>query len=267
MLRNLLLYFYLLGLLQSIFSQDLENKNSSIRLSSGIDSYSSADRLLNYYSYNGILVPVKLTVTHRKNNITYGLNTDLTRGELKLEKADALYYEYNYIKHQQYNLSLFYHRELFNWHEKFIFQAGLSSDLNFIFQQENFKTLLYDYGNGYRSSYSISALTLSPSTTIYYRISHKQILTTGSSISLLSYNSRPTDDYVKQFHIEETGSVWRLYGGKKYIAVNFNACYNYRIVQNLDIVLEYNFNYKKYSISDECKYQQNMFLIGLEMHF
>jgi len=257
--------FFLLIANNFMFCQETKPLKFSMGVSSGYVGNVMTDRLLNYYIYAGhTFLPIILngSFLNQKNlvimNFSYYTLKSFPRG---LNKA---FYEYNYTKTWSLALDIAFYRKIFSGQNSIRIYAGITNNAFTTTHQEFYKNLLYDYAVGYRKSYDLTPINLSPALLISGNV-RKSCIRLQAGFSLIKLARRPSDDYVKQLGLSSK-RVWKTYFPVDYKNWNLSARYQYPIFKSVDISAEFNILYHSYT-SDDYKYLQQAVLLGVVKKF
>jgi hypothetical protein len=249
-----------------VYCQEEKKNDFSIYVGSGLMQHTTNDQLLNYYRYSGNrILPLSLSCLLDCNKNLFIINLFYNTAKLKPFNLTSNYYAYNYIDLWNMGLGLEYFRKISGINNSVRFFFGVGDHSYISVQQENYKSLLYEYAEGFRRSYDISLISLSPMFLAHFRLKKNSIMI-KTAYSLLHFAARPDDDYVKQIGLKENYH-WNLYSLKKYKNVLFSVFYQYRLFKNFGITAECNVFYRSYSSPCEYKYLQKSYLAGIFKSF
>jgi len=248
------------------YGQDQKQPKFCLYLGSGLIQHTTNDQLVNYFNYAGkALMPFSLSGTYFQNKNLFTLNLLYQTARLSPLDLPNNYYDFNYIQHRNFEISIEYFHEIVKVNEYVKAYIGINNSSYMTMQKENYKSLLFEYAEGYRKSSDISAITLFPMLLINYRIK-KNNLSIKTGFSLLHYGARPDDNYVKQVGFPE-GFYWRLYGPKNFKSFILSAIYQYEVFRGFGVTTGYSMHYRTFTLPDNYKYLQSSFLAGIFKSF
>jgi len=242
-----------------------DQRSFTLSLKSGLIRQTTIDHLLNYYNYSGKTAPLVLDGFYFSKQHLFVFNLLYQSATLYPDNVNDTYYEYNYVLHKEGEVKLEYFFTITKKDRPFSAYVGISNTSFFVTQQENYKNLLSSNGEGYRESYALSPLNLSPSVMMNVRMKSHNIMI-KAAYALLNYTGRPDDNFVKQLDWPTTHQ-WNWYGPSEYKNIFLSGIYAYRIFRKAGITADYNFLYRRYNSTADYRYLRHSFLLGFYKTF
>lgn len=247
------------------YGQRSDQNNFTLSVRSGLVNQTTTDHLLNRYNYSGGLMPFALDGLYSRYQHLFVFTALYQSGTLEPNNINRTYYEFNYVRHKEGELKLEYYHEITKSGKPFSAYVGISNSSSIVKQQEAYKNLLSSSADGYRKSFALSAISLSPALMMNVRMK-KHDITVKGAYAILEYTVRPDDNFIKQLGLPETDHrVW--YGPAKFKRAFFSCMYQYRFLEKTGITVEYNIRYRTYASQDHNRYFSHSFLLGLFKSF
>ena len=257
--------FFLILAKHNMFCQETEQLKFNIGISSGYAGNTTSDRLLNYYIYSGhTFLPLNVTGSYLRQKNLIIVKFFYYNLKSLPNNLNHAFYEYNYIKNWTTALDIAYYRKVLSIQNNIRIFAGIENSAYTIIHQEFYKNLLYDYAMGYRKSYDLTPVNLSPELLVSGSVK-KNSIRLQAGFSLVTLASRPSDDYTKQLGLN-TKFTWKTYFPGNYKGWNLSVLYQYNIFKSFDLTAEFNVLYHSYAM-DEYKYLQKLVFIGIIKEF
>lgn len=232
-----------------------------LRFSPGFVNASEKDRLINYYTYSQyrFTFPEITAILKKNKNILIG-TVHYHRFKMKPVNMPEEYYEYNYLKNFLAQVHFRFYREI-EQKGKIKLYLGIANNSVASVTRQFYKTLLYDFTEGFRKSYDISVLNIHPSLLITGEMG-KNNLMLETGYSLIQFGVRPDDNFVKQ-NMKLYGAKWKMSTYKNYTNFILNLSLHHSLSDVLGIFAGYSFSY--YSNKNHMDYQflSHTYLLGL----
>jgi hypothetical protein len=244
-------------------SQNNDQQKLEIAIKTGFTQYTTTDQLLNYYNYKGYSgIPVNIQTKFETNHFLYSLSVFYHKSKLNPINANDYLYDYNYVKflNLSFDLDIFY--QITNNVIKIY--LGARNNLYSVVQEENFKSLLY-YNVEKRKSYDFSLYNFSPSILLACKI-NKSKIQLKAGLVLLNLSARPDDNFIKQTGYKSDFGL-QVLSLKKYTSSQFEFKYTYMLNHEFSLVGEFQLDYRSFRNTDNYRYLQKSFLIGVSKTF
>lgn len=266
MSRNLALIIFVIFSGEIMIGQQANSPVSFVGVGTGIATYTSSDRLLNYYNYKGIdYFPLTLKFRYTKNKSLAGVECGFNKARLDPVNINETYYDYNYIKKLYAGIKIEYFREMLSNDNKLHIYLGAIACSYITNQKEIYKNLLYNYAGVYRASYNISIFSIAPGLILHYKAGRNSFIIC-SDYTLFNVSARPDDNFVKQTG-HNYGYNLTTHWPDSYTGFNISVQYLYHLTDMFGISAEYNTQYHSYLWHDDYRYLGKTLLIGTFKYF
>src|ERR1035437_4009054 len=146
-----------------VYSQQEKQSLFSIFVASGLIQNTTTDGKLNYYNYSGnTIMPLNVSGSCLYNKSLFTVNIFFNKAKLQPNNLPVNYYTYNNIEHINASLNIEYFKQIADVNSNIQVFIGIKNSSSITMQQENYKNILYSNAEGFRKSYSLSAISLSP---------------------------------------------------------------------------------------------------------
>jgi hypothetical protein len=267
-MKKILLIIVLFTLYKTIINgQETEPHRLDISLSTGLVKQTFIDQHINYFIYeskNFAPISLKGNYYDKKNRNLFSFSFFYNYAKLKPDLNNP-YYEYNYIKQWTTEFDIECYHKIFQLNKLLRTYIGIANNSYLFLQQELYKSLLYEYIDGYKKSYDLSYINISPNLLFDFCL-NKSNLTVKAGYTLISYASRPDDNFIKQAERDHK-FLYKLYLPKDYKRASFSLIYQYWFTNKTGVLFEYDVQYISYKSSVKYKFLKNDYLIGLSKSF
>jgi hypothetical protein len=262
MKQTALFFFFIITCIFLAKSQQEEQHKFNLSAGIGYALYTTYDPILNYYTYSGSsFLPISLSGEYHSNQNLFFINIFSNNAEIKPRNIRNDLYEHNYIRQWNADLNLEYYREIARIQKYIRVYAGCANNSFVILQEEFYNNLLFEYGEGYRKSYTLTPFCVSAN--LLMQIDYnKNFLRLKTGYTVLNLSARPDDNFVKQFGVNDA-ATWKFYIPGNHAGLRFSLYYQYNYWPKTGITAEYNFCYQSFSSPADFKYLRMLFLIGI----
>jgi hypothetical protein len=242
-----------------------KERKFDIGISTGYVASKTSDRLLNYYTYTGkAFFPINLEGMFLKHNNLCLINLNFSYLKAYPDHLNKTLYEYNEVKNIYAGLNLEFYKSIISINNIIRIFIGVANSSYVAMQEEDYKNLLYDFAKGYRKSYDLSIINLSPNLLLYCNF-NKNSIRIKTGYTLVNLSSRPTDNYTKQLDLGNE-LHWNTYFPNQYKNFQFSVLYQFNFSKKIDVISEYKVFFHSYD-TEAYKNFQNSFLIGISKKF
>jgi len=239
-MQNFFIVIFISILIMPALGQNKTSKGMEVGLAGGYRNIRFHDERLNYFNYKGYTFhDLSALYSSIKEQSSINFHLGYNDSQLFPDHIKTGYYEYNYIDNNELNLSITWLKSL-KWHSpNIVFKAGFGNSIIWNRSTEFYQSNLYEGALGYKKSFLLSLLNISPTLEAAYTCGN-HLLSIGGSYSILSLNARPDDVYVRQTNAKGS-SVWTLQWFDSHKDAFLISGYQYRVCQSWKVSINYVF--------------------------